>query len=356
MKKRKYLFIDRDGTLISEPEDNQIDTFEKFFLIPDVIPSLLRLKNAGFNFVMVSNQDGLGTPAYPEAKYRYIQKFLLDVLSSQGIEFEAVRICPHFESQLCDCRKPKVGLVLDYLTDQKIDRENSYVIGDRKTDLDLANNMGIQGIHFGIEPTVSWPEIASFILGKPREVAIVRKTQETDIKLVVNLDDETNIHIQTGIGFFDHMLEQLAKHGGFSLKLEVTGDLQVDEHHTVEDTALALGEALKKALGDKRGISRYGFTLPMDESFSQVRLDLSGRSYFVFKGKLARESIGGLPTELIPHFFRSFAESLKSTLHIQVKGENTHHMIEAIFKAVGRALRQAIKRESTGIPSTKGVL
>lgn len=366
MTKRKYLFIDRDGTLIQEPEDNQIDAIEKFFLIPDVIPSLLRLKEAGFYFVMVSNQDGLGTVGYPEEKYQCIQKLLLDLLFSQGIEFEAVRICPHFETQACDCRKPKVGLVLDYLIDQTIDRENSYVIGDRKTDLDLAKNMGIHGIHFGIKPaipaetyikpTVSWPEIADIILGKSREATIVRKTRETHITLAVNLDNETDIHIHTGIGFFDHMLEQLAKHGGFSLKVEAVGDLQVDEHHTVEDTALALGQAVKQALGDKRGISRYGFALPMDEASAQVLLDLSGRPYFIFEGKLERESIGDLSVELVPHFFRSFAESLKSTLHIQVKGENTHHMIESMFKAVGRTLRQAIKRESKGIPSTKGVL
>ena len=241
---------------------------------------------------------------------------------------------------------------MDYLRDQNWDRENSYVIGDRESDVQLAQNMGITGIKF----SHNWREITQRLLEKPRVASLIRKTNETDIAVTVNLDNADEVNIQTGLGFFDHMLEQLAKHGGFSLAVSVKGDLHIDDHHTVEDTAITIGEALRKALGDKLGIGRYGFLLPMDESQAKVALDLSGRSYFVFEGKFEREVVGELSTELVPHFFRSFSEGLKANLHIDIKGENTHHMVEAIFKGVGRSLRQAIQKQSDTLPSTKGVL
>lgn len=353
---KKILFIDRDGTLICEPKDNQVDSMDKFSLVPHVIPSLLQLKNAGFSFVMVSNQDGLGTVGYPQENYLLVQNFLLELLSSQYIEFESIRICPHKAEENCECRKPKVGLVLDYLVEQKIDRDNSYVIGDRQTDVEFAKNIGIKGFLLGDTHTVDWQSVVDKILFNERASQIFRKTNETEIQGFFSLDGQGENSIHTGIGFFDHLLEQLAKHAGFKLDMHVFGDLSVDDHHTIEDTALALGHSINKALGDKRGISRYGFLLPMDEALVQIALDLSGRPYLVFAGKFDRESIGNFSTELVSHFFRSFSQALNATLHIKVEGENTHHMIEAIFKGVGRTLRQAIARVGTDIPSTKGVL
>lgn len=356
MSLKKFLFIDRDGTLILEPYDNQIDEFEKFELLPNVIPALLALKKTGFNFVMVSNQDGLGTSTYPEEKYTRIQNFLLNLLSSQGIRFESIRICPHSPQEKCDCRKPKVGLVLDYLAEQKIDRHNSYVIGDRETDMEFAKNIGVKGIFIGKKGLRDWRNVLEAILYSDRKSEVYRKTNETEVKVIVNLDAQDNIKINTGIGFFDHLLDQLAKHGGFGLTVEVNGDLFIDDHHTIEDTALALGQAIRNALGDKYGIARYGFMLPMDESLAQVALDLSGRPYLRFSGKFERENIGSFSTELVSHFFRSFSQSLGATLHIQITGENTHHMIEAIFKCVGRTLRESMRRIENNIPSTKGIL
>lgn len=353
---KKILFIDRDGTLIAEPEDLQIDHIDKLALLPDVIPALLKLKAAGFSFVMVSNQDGLGTNSLPLEDFNIPHELMLRIFASQGITFEAIRICPHVPEARCDCRKPKIGLVLDYLVDQQIDRDNSYVIGDRETDLQLAENLGIRGLRLGAEKTRHWQDVTAQILSSHRLATVIRKTKETDISINVNLDHPDDIQINTGIGFFDHMLEQLAKHGGFGMSLSVDGDLEIDDHHTVEDTALALGEALRKALGNKIGIGRYGFLLPMDESITQVAIDLSGRPYFVFNGTFNREYVGDLSTELIPHFFRSLADGIKATLHIDVRGENTHHMIESIFKGVGRSLRQAIEKIDTSLPSTKGVL
>ncbi|HEV2614241.1 MAG TPA: bifunctional histidinol-phosphatase/imidazoleglycerol-phosphate dehydratase HisB [Gammaproteobacteria bacterium] len=350
--KRKILFIDRDGTLINEPEDFQIDSIEKLVFLQDVFDSLLKLKKAGFSFVMVSNQDGLGTPSLPLDNFNPPHELMLRIFESQGIVFESVRICPHKSVDNCDCRKPKIGLLLDYLRDQTIDRDNSYVIGDRETDIQLAQNLGITGIKYNN----NWLEITRSILEKPRTATIIRKTKETAITVELDLDGPGEIFINTGIGFFDHMLEQLAKHGDFGLTVKVEGDLHIDDHHTVEDTAITIGEALKKALGDKLGIGRYGFLLPMDEALVQVALDLSGRSYLVFNANFARESVGDLSTELVQHFFRSFSEGLKANLHIEVKGENTHHMIESVFKGVGRTLRQAIEKRGDTLPSTKGVL
>lgn len=354
MSRPRVLFIDRDGTLIEEPADFQIDSLQKFRLVPGVIPALLALRDAGYVFVMVSNQDGLGTESFPEPSFREPHEFLKRLLASQGIRFESEFICPHFASDNCQCRKPKTGLLDEYLRQTSIDVENSYVIGDRETDLQLARNLGIRGLLIGAD--ADWPAIVAQLTRTVRAAEITRRTKETDISVVVNLDREAPIHVQTGLGFFDHMLEQIAKHGGFSLELTCKGDLHIDEHHTVEDCALALGQALRTALGDKRGIQRYGFLLPMDEALAQVAIDLSGRAYFVFEGQFGRDSVGQLPTELVPHFFRSLADTLGAAVNIKVAGENTHHMIEACFKGVGRALRQAIRIEGSELPSTKGTL
>lgn len=353
---KKYLFIDRDGTIIEEPADCQVDQIEKLAFMPDVIPSLLRLKDNGYTFVMISNQDGLGSEALPTDDFTRPHELMLRILASQGIHFEAVRICPHLPSHTCECRKPKIGLVLDYLVEQKIDRYHSYVIGDRETDIEFAKNLGISGIRIDTKKNMGWVKLTNSILLKSRAVQITRNTNETSISVGINLDLKDDIHINTGIKFFDHMLEQLAKHGGFSLNLSVKGDLHVDDHHTVEDTAIVLAEAIRQALGDKLGIGRYGFLLPMDESIAEIAIDLSGRAFFVFNGKFNREIIGDFSTELVPHFFQSFADGLKATLHINVKGENSHHMIESIFKGVGRALRQAIEKVDVSLPSTKGLL
>jgi imidazoleglycerol-phosphate dehydratase/histidinol-phosphatase len=354
----RVLFIDRDGTLIEEPPDEQVDSLAKFRLLPGVIPALLELGRAGYRFVLVSNQDGLGTASFPEPSFREPHDFLRQLLASQGIEFDAEFVCPHLPDDDCACRKPKTGLLTDFLAGRTIDRERSFVIGDRQTDLDFAANLGLGGLRVRKDGAAdeTWPAIAARLARPSRVGRVSRRTKETAIAVAVNLDEETPIAVATGIGFFDHMLEQVARHGGFSLQLECTGDLDVDEHHTVEDCALALGQALREALGDKRGIGRYGFVLPMDEALAQVAIDLSGRSYAVFTGKFGRDAVGGLPTELVPHFFRSLADSLGAAIHVEVRGENAHHMIEACFKGVGRALRRAFRVRGTELPSSKGVL
>ncbi|MGB5354785.1 MAG: bifunctional histidinol-phosphatase/imidazoleglycerol-phosphate dehydratase HisB [Woeseia sp.] len=352
------LFIDRDGTLIEEPDDQQVDALEKIRLVPDVIPALLRLTRAGFRFVMVSNQDGLGTPSFPEADFALCQQHVVQLFASQGIVFDEVLICPHRPEDGCGCRKPRTGLLTRLLASTDLDVKRSAVIGDRDTDLELAANIGIRG--YRIDPQgehqETWPGIASALLDVERAADVRRDTRETRIRAQVNLDVEQPVKIVSGIGFLDHMLEQIARHGGFSLQLECAGDLHIDEHHSVEDIALTLGQALREALGDKRGISRFGFLLPMDETEAQVAIDLSGRPYFVFTGEFPRQEVGGLATELVPHFFRSLADALGASIHIKVSGENAHHMVEACFKAVGRALRQACKVESDSLPSTKGML
>jgi len=352
------LFIDRDGTLIEEPHDEQIDRLDKLRLLPGVIPALRSLRDAGYRFVLVSNQDGLGTASFPEESFRAPHEFLLHLLATQGIEFEAEFICPHLPGDDCRCRKPRTGLLDDFLASTAIDRSRSYVIGDRNSDLELAANLGLPGLKVQLNGPAeeSWEAIAAQLARRRRTAEVQRATRETAIRVRVDLDAEAPITIRTGIGFFDHMLEQIAKHGGFALQLECQGDLHVDEHHTVEDCAIALGTALRQALADKRGIARYGFLLPMDESLAQVAIDLSGRPFFVFEGTFGRERVGELPTELVPHFFRSLAESLGAALHLTVKGENTHHMIEACFKAVGRSLRQAFRIDGTELPTSKGVL
>lgn len=356
MKQKKILFIDRDGTLIKEPQDYQVDSIDKLDFMPNVISSLQRLSEAGFSLVLVSNQDGLGSASFPMENFERVQSLMLRVFNSQNISFEDIKICPHFAQDGCSCRKPQVGLLMDYLVNQIIDRENSYVIGDRNTDLELAQNMGISGIQIGSEKYPDWLEIANLIVNKPRQAVIQRKSNETEIEIKISLDGKKERVIQTGLPFFDHMLEQLAQHGDFGINASIKGDIQVDEHHTVEDTALVLGQALKQALGDKYGIGRYGFVLPMDEAQSQASIDICGRPYLVFDGKFNRESVGDFATELVPHFFQSLSQSLGAAIHINVRGDNVHHMVESIFKSVGRCLRQAITRSGGGIPSTKGIL
>lgn len=353
MSLQKILFVDRDGTLIEEPEDFQFDALHKLALLPDVIPSMLELKAAGFRFVMVTNQDGLGTPSFPQEDFEGPHQALLKIFSSQGIAFDDVLVCPHLPDQACGCRKPNIALVRDYLASPTLDRHHSLVVGDRETDLQLAKNMGLRGIRVGPKG-VSWPEVVLSVQGVRRQAAVTRKTKETAITVAVDIDGPGATQVNSGIPFFDHMLEQLARHGRFGLRAHINGDLQVDEHHTVEDTALCLGQALREAVGDKVGIERYGFVLPMDEALAEAAIDLSGRPLLVFEGTFPRDTVGALPTELVSHFFRSFADSLGATLHVTVHGDNTHHMVEACFKAVARALGQAMAESGKGgLPSTK---
>ncbi len=353
-RKRRILFIDRDGTLIIEPEDQQIDSLEKLELLDGVIPALLRLAEAGYEFVIVSNQDGLGTDSYPTEQFQVPHDKMLQLFASQGIRFSAEHIDPSFEADGSPDRKPGIGMVLNYLKSGDLDLADSWVIGDRDTDLQLADNMGIGGIRCGPDGD-SWADIAHQLCDQPRTGRVKRATNETDIRVWVNLD-ASGTRIGTGIGFFDHMLDQLASHGDFQLELACKGDLEIDEHHTVEDCALALGEALTQALGDRRGIGRYGFVLPMDESLAEVAVDLSGRPAFVFEADFPRDNVGGLSTEMVRHFFASLSQSLGAALHLEVRGENTHHMVEALFKGAVRALRPALARTGGGIPSTKGAL
>jgi imidazoleglycerol-phosphate dehydratase/histidinol-phosphatase len=353
------LFVDRDGTLIEEPADFQIDRFDKLRFVGGVIPALLRLRDAGYEFVMVTNQDGLGTAAFPQADFDGPHALMLQVFESQGIVFRDVLIDSSVPADNAPTRKPGLGLMQGYLRDRSIDWARSAMVGDRETDVAFARNLGVRAFQlqtreFGGD--WDWPGIAHALLSAPRAAEVVRNTRETRITAVVDLDRAAEPAVATGLGFFDHMLEALGKHGGFALALRCDGDLHIDEHHTVEDCGLALGQALRQALGDKRGIGRYGFTLPMDEALASAALDLSGRPYFVFDGGFQRERVGELPTELVPHFFRSLCETAGLNLHLQVRGDNDHHKIEACFKAVARALRQAIRREGNELPSTKGVL
>lgn len=353
------LFVDRDGTLIEEPSDFQIDRFDKLRFVPGVIPALLQLRDAGYEFVMVTNQDGLGTESFPRSTFDGPHDLMLQVFASQGIVFRDVLIDTSFPADNAPTRKPALGLVRGYLRDRSIEWSRSAMIGDRETDVQFARNLGVRAFQlktaqFGGD--WDWAGIAHALLASPRVAQVDRRTKETQVEVRVDLDRPTDPEVATGLGFFDHMLEQLGKHGGFSLALRCEGDLHIDEHHTVEDCGLALGQALRQALGDKRGIGRYGFTLPMDESLASAALDFSGRPYFVFDGSFRRERVGELPTELVPHFFRSLCETAGLNLHLKVEGDNDHHQVEACFKAVARALRQAIRREGNALPSTKGVL
>ncbi len=308
---------------------------------------------------MVSNQDGLGTASFPEADFEACHRHVLALFGSQGISFDEIFICPHRPEDACACRKPRTGLLTRYLAATDINLSLSAVIGDRPTDMELASRIGVQGLmvnRIDDATAKTWPQIVELLCYSDRVATVTRNTNETQISAVVNLDSNALVKIDSGIGFYDHMLEQIAKHGNFGLQLSCQGDLHIDEHHTVEDTAICLGNALREALDNKVGIGRYGFVLPMDESEAKVTLDLSGRAAFSFAGAFTRDSVGELSTEMVEHFFRSLAESLGAALHIEVRGENAHHMIEACFKAVGRALRQAIARSGSELPSTKGTL
>ncbi len=370
------LFVDRDGTLIEEPGDFQIDAYGKLRLFAGVIPALLKLRDAGWEFVMVTNQDGLGTDAFPQETFDGPHALMLQIFESQGIRFRETLIDRSFASEGLPTRKPGIGLAMHYLRDRGIDIARSAMVGDRDTDIAFAANMGIRGFQlrtpqFGGE--WDWAGIAHELVDAPRRAQVRRTTRETSIRVALDLDLAAEPRVSTGLAFFDHMLDQLGKHGGFALEIDAQGDLHIDEHHTIEDTGLALGQALREALGAKRGIGRYGFdppddpmlaaaaphagfTLPMDETLARAALDFSGRAYFVFDGGFRRERVGDLPTELVAHFFRSLCDAAGLNLHLQVRGDNDHHKIEAMFKAVARALRQALRREGAGLPSTKGVL
>ncbi|MCJ0824707.1 bifunctional histidinol-phosphatase/imidazoleglycerol-phosphate dehydratase HisB [Luteimonas sp. 50] len=353
------LFVDRDGTLVEEPADFQIDTFEKLRFVKGVIPALLKLRDAGYQFVIVSNQDGLGSDGYPRTAFDGPHALMRQVFESQGIVFRDELIDCSLPADNSPNRKPGLGMMTAWLQDRSVDWARSAMVGDRTTDLQFAENLRIRGFQLATAQFGGhweWAGIAHALADAPRCAVVVRDTKETSIRVEVDLDGVADPEVSTGLAFFDHMLEQLGKHGGFGLRIRCDGDLHIDEHHTVEDTALALGQALREALGDKRGIGRYGFTLPMDECLASAALDFSGRPYFVFDGALRRERVGDLPTELVPHFFRSLCDAAGLNLHLEARGGNDHHQIEACFKALARALRQAMRREGAELPSTKGML
>lgn len=364
---KKYLFVDRDGTLIEEPADQQIDSYAKLALLPEVIPALRQCQAAGYELIMVTNQDGLGTASFPEEQFWGPHRLMLQIFESQGVRFADTLIDRSFAHEGLATRKPGTGLMHGYLADDGWSRQASAMVGDRETDIQFAANIGVRGFRLG-DGEWNWPEIARTLCSAPRRAQVERKTRETRIRVRVDLDKPGDAVVATGLGFFDHMLEQIGKHAGIGLALECAGDTHIDEHHTVEDCALALGQALRQALGDKRGIGRYGqalegegegadsIVLPMDETLARAALDLSGRPYFIFDGSFPRERVGDLPTELVPHFFRSLCETLAANLHLAVRGDNAHHMVEACFKAVARALRQALRRDGDDLPSTKGLL
>jgi imidazoleglycerol-phosphate dehydratase/histidinol-phosphatase len=353
------LFIDRDGTLIEEPDDYQVDAYDKLRFVAGVVPALLRLRDAGYEFVIVSNQDGLGTPRFPREAFEGPQRLMLQLFESQGIVFRDVLVDASLPEEGSPNRKPGIGMLLPYLRDRGIDWRRSAMVGDRATDVAFARNLGIRGFQlrtaqFGGE--WDWAGVAHALADAPRRASVRRKTRETWVRVDLDLDRAQEPAVATGLPFLDHMLDQVGQHGGIALDVAVEGDLHVDEHHTVEDAALALGQALREALGDKRGIGRYGFTLPMDDALASAALDFGGRPYLVFDGEFRRERVGDLPTELVPHFFRSLCDAAALNLHLSVRGDNDHHKVEACFKAFARALRQAIRREGSALPSTKGVL
>ena len=373
---KKVLFIDRDGTLALEPEDYQLDDLSKLEFYPKVFNFLGRIaKEMDYSLVMVTNQDGLGTDSFPEGNFWPTHNFLINAFENEGIVFDEILIDRSFPSDNAPTRKPRTGLLTHYIKGD-YDLKNSYVIGDRLTDMELARNLGAKAIFIandealGAEEaqgdlsktidfkSIDWEEIYRFLKLKARTVTRVRKTHETSIDLTLNLDGTGKSEISTGIAFFDHMLDQLARHGGMDIRLNVQGDLQVDEHHTIEDTAIVLGEAFAEALGDKLGIERYGFCLPMDDCLAQVAIDFGGRNWLVWETEFKREMIGQMPTEMFMHFFKSFSDGAKANLNIKAEGTNEHHKIEAIFKAFAKAIKMAIQRDPDKmiLPSTKGSL
>ena len=356
--KQKILFIDRDGTLIEEPFDEQIDSFDKLHFLPGVFKNLRFIcEKTDFALVLVSNQDGLGTSSFPENTFWPVHNFIIDTFASEGITFAAQHIDRHFPADNSPMRKPGVGMLTEYLDINRYDLAASYVIGDRETDAQLAQNLGCKSLILG-KDGMSWDKIAEIVFAGERTAEMHRITKETDVYVKLDLNGTGKCDICTGLGFFDHMLEQIGKHGMLDITVRVKGDLHVDEHHTIEDTALTLGECLGKALGDKRGIERYGYSLPMDDCLCQVALDFGGRPWLVWQADFQREKIGEMPTEMFMHFFKSLSDSAKMNLHIKAEGQNEHHKIEGIFKALARALKMAVKRDVQHfeLPSTKGSL
>lgn len=361
---KKVLFIDRDGTIIIEPSDFQIESFEKLVFYPKAISCLSRIaRELDYELVMVSNQDGLGTDSFPEDTFYPVQNFIIETLKNEGVIFSEVYIDPSFEYENSPNRKPQTGMLGKYIYGN-YDLENSFVIGDRKTDVQLAENLKCKSIFINENScpeatltTTSWEEIYQFLKAEPRVGKIHRTTSETDIYVKVNLDGNGAANISTGLPFFNHMLEQIAKHGKIDLDIQVKGDLEIDEHHTIEDTALALGDAFLQALGNKKAIERYGFLLPMDDCLAQVAIDFGGRPWLVWEADFSREKVGDMPTEMFYHFFKSFSDQARCNLNIKALGDNEHHKIEAIFKAFAKAIQKAVnKTENYQIPSTKGVI
>lgn len=355
---KRILFIDRDGTLIEEPADEQIDSFEKVKFTQGMFKNLAFIKSKlDFEFVMVSNQDGLGTSSFPENTFWPVHNFILQSLEGEGITFDEILIDRHFPEDNADTRKPNTGLVRKYIDNPEYDIAESYVIGDRDTDRQFAENIGCKSLILGRDG-MTWDKIAELLFAGERQAEVKRTTKETDIFVAVNLDGHGKCDISTGLGFFDHMLEQIGKHGMIDLTIKTKGDLEVDEHHTIEDTALALGECLKKALGDKRGIERYGYSLPMDDCLCSVALDFGGRPWLVWDAEFKREKIGEMPTEMFLHFFKSLSDSAMMNLNIKAEGQNEHHKIEGIFKALARSIKMAVRRDvyHYELPSTKGAL
>ena len=355
---KKVLFIDRDGTLIKEPEDEQIDAFEKLVFVEGVFRNLAFIrKNLDFEFVMVSNQDGLGTESFPEDTFWPVHNFILQTLKGEGIEFDNILIDRHFPADNHPCRKPGTGMLTEYIDNPEYDLAGSYVIGDRETDAQLAENLGCKALILG-KVGMDWEKIAELLFAGERVAEMVRTTKETDITVRLNLDGTGKCDIKTGLGFFDHMLEQIGRHGMMDLYVRCNGDLDVDEHHTIEDTGIVLGECIAKALGDKRGIERYGYSLPMDDCLAQVCLDFGGRPWLVWDAEFKREKVGEMPTEMFHHFFKSVSDAARINLNIKAEGTNEHHKIEGIFKAFARSIRMAVKRDiyHYQLPSTKGAL
>ncbi len=362
---KKAIFIDRDGTIIREPEDEQIDSLEKLEFVPGAISGLSMLMNKGYELVLVTNQDGLGTPSFPEGTFYPAHEKMLSTLAGEGVTFDAQYIDRSFPQDNLPTRKPGTAMLTKYL-DGSYDLKNCFVIGDRNSDVQLAHNLGAQGIllsdvkstDLSYYASNDWHEIARYILGGGRKAVVSRKTTETDIHVEVDLDGRGESAVDSGLKFFDHMLMQIPHHSGIAMKISCKGDLEVDEHHTMEDVAISLGEAFLEALGDKRGIERYGFVLPMDESRALVLLDFGGRIDFSWDVTFTREYVGDTPTEMFKHFFQSLCSAMRCNLHIEAKGENNHHIAEAVFKGFARALKMAIKRDAFNyvLPSSKGVL